>query len=189
MYRFHFILICFIPLLLGSQENKTEFLLFFSRDNSARVGVIHNSTTTKLTVTDNKKNRIYDETLKDGNPYFKYIDLSTLPDGTYYFELKNKDLARAKVVLKENGKSDIISDFLEEPYFMYHNNQLEFKFYNPKKNDVKFILFSAKEVVFEMRFEEEAIKQIFQTDDLPVDNYNVKVKTPHNEFSYSFTKN
>jgi hypothetical protein len=130
-----------------ADDPETVLLFSVSTKKMARIGVVNNSDKAlRLIIADSENVQLFEQTVKPGEGYFEFHDLSTLPEGSYYIELSKGKQSTRKSFLISGSEIQVLT--LLNNQFIYSVNDLTPRNIYTKNNVFKHKPVSKIEVFF-----------------------------------------
>ncbi|NBC84166.1 MAG: hypothetical protein GVY19_12430 [Bacteroidetes bacterium] len=185
MKRVIFLSFVLLQSIIVAFASEPQFLLSLSGVNMARVGFINNiDESTVLLLTNEKGKAVYEEKIESGKHFFKFLNLSSLPDGNYYFRLKEADEPLPKALIIKNSQAQIVNLGTEKPDVTLDNNQVMINYYNQSQDVIKVMVIQDNDILFEKYFEQTLVHHKLNMADFPSGNCSVLVKSDIETYKY-----
>jgi hypothetical protein len=169
-------------------------MLLFSltADKKARVGVVNSGDKNiRLSLSNNKGEVLFNKNINKHSNYFKYYDLSKLPDGKYVFALSGYGRSTEKRI--EIKKSEVIivkEKTAPKPLLYYNNDGFLILIWDSAANKLKKLtILNNNNVIYEDNLGyDDSIRKRYSLDKLGRGKYEVNFYAGDKLFTYDFEK-
>ncbi len=177
--------------LLNAGVPETCLLFSITSKNIARLGIVNISDKNLSLNIQNTAGKIFfSEIIKKGNNYFKFLDLSALPDGSYTVELSGdkEDFVKG---FSKTGDYTSATELIKEkaPDFQRVDNKtFGFVYSNVRNSVISVEMEHDEEIVFEENnLTGAVIVKKYSLEKLPKGTYTFKIHAADKVYSYKLT--
>lgn len=194
IFKYIFILLSIFHFTQSKCVNRESMLLFsLTGDNKARVGVV-NPGNRNIRLTVSKKNTgeiLFNRYIDKHSNYFKFYNLSKLPDGRYVFTLSGYGKYTEKKIEIKNSEVVIVKEKTDPKPLIYYNNDgfLILICDSTASKLRKLTILSNNNVIYEDNLGyNDSIYKRYSLEKLGRGKYEVNFFTGNKLFTYDFEK-